>query len=74
MEFREVHIGVCEYAFECVTINFVVEREHYPSSVRMFHLDVAASAMNLHEARRCNAASTWRPESRRFRSLLLRVV
>jgi hypothetical protein len=35
---------------ERVTINFVVEREHYPSSVRMFHFDVAASAMNLHEA------------------------
>lgn len=49
-EFREVYIGVRECAFECVTINFAVEGEHYPPSVGVFHLDVAASAMNLHEA------------------------
>ena len=50
-EFREVHVGILECAFESITINFVVKRKHYPSSIRMFHLDVAAFAMNLKEAK-----------------------
>ncbi len=50
-EFSEVDIGVLKGAFECVTINFVVKREHNPSAVRMLHLDVATFPMNLREAK-----------------------
>jgi hypothetical protein len=49
-EFRDVDIRVAKRAFKCVTINFIVKGEHNPSSVRVFHLDVAALAMNLHKA------------------------
>jgi len=49
-EFRDVDIRVAKRAFECVTINLIVKGEHNPSSVRMFHLDVAALAMNLNKA------------------------
>jgi hypothetical protein len=48
-ELTDVDIGIVKCAFERVTINFVVERKHNPSSVRMFHLDVATLAVNLYE-------------------------
>jgi len=38
-------------AFESITFNFVVKRKHFLSSIRMFHLDVAAFAMDLLEAK-----------------------
>jgi len=49
-EFLEVHVGIPQRALESVTVNFVVKRERYPSSIRMLHLDVAAFAMDLLEA------------------------
>ena len=49
-ELRLVHISIPQCTFECVAVNFIVKWEHYPSSVRMFHLDVAASTMDLNEA------------------------
>ena len=50
-EFLEVHVGIPQRAFESITVNFVVKWKHYPSSIRMFHLDVAAFAMDLMEAK-----------------------
>jgi len=50
-ELRLVHASIPQCTFECVTVNFIVKREHYPTSVGMFHLDVAAFTMNLNEAK-----------------------
>jgi hypothetical protein len=49
-ELYAVDICVLKRTFECVTIDLVVEGEHDPSSVRMFHLDVASFAVDLYEA------------------------
>ena len=50
-EFLEVHVGIPQRTFESITVNFVVKRKHYPSSIRMFHLDMAAPAMDLMESK-----------------------
>ena len=50
-EFLEVHVGIPQRALESITVNFVVKREDYPSSLRMFHLDMAAFAMDLMEVK-----------------------
>jgi hypothetical protein len=50
-EFGNVDVRVAQRAFQRVTIYFIVKREHDPSSVGMFHLNVAALAVNLNEAK-----------------------
>ena len=50
-ELDEVDIRIRERAFECETVYLIMKGEHNPSSVRMFHLDVASPAVNLHEAK-----------------------
>ena len=47
----EVDIRILERASECETIYLIMKREHNPSPVRMFHLDVASLAVNLYEAK-----------------------
>ena len=50
-ELDEVDIRLLKRASECETIYLIMKGEHNPSSVRMFHLDVATLAVNLHEAK-----------------------
>jgi len=48
-ELTDLDIRILKCPFERIPIDFIVERKHNPSSVRVFHFDVATLAMNLYE-------------------------
>jgi hypothetical protein len=66
-------VGVCECAFERVTINSSWYGNTIRLPVRMFHLGVAVSAMNLDEAETLQYSQYLPAGEQRFRSLLLPV-
>ena len=70
-ELLHLHLGVPQCAFECVSIDFVMEREYNPPPIWMLHLHMAAFAVDFHETHAAQGGQHLPPgKQREFHKLI----